>query len=218
MSSTVLQLGNVSAAGTAAVPAAKLEPLVIPVRYVARGDVVHATSTALSTDVVQVRSVVLPHTGSAIDVKLFFPGAGVVSQHAVVSQAMGDQFRATFTDCDEFSRQRLYALLYGREVGTQRSQRFHTYLKAIVREPGRTKAAAFVSNLSRTGAFVRLETLPARGRVVEIDLEFPGEAVHESVNAFVVHVAPGRGIGVQFIGASEAFKSRLEQHLAQLSH
>src|SRR2546428_560931 len=120
-----------------------------------------------------------PHSGSAIDVKLFFPGAGVVSQHAVVSQAMGDQFRATFTDCDEFSRQRLYALLYGREVGTQRSQRFHTYLKAIVREPGRTKAAAFVSNLSRTGAFVRLETLPARGRVVEIDLEFPGEAVHE---------------------------------------
>jgi len=45
----------------------------------------------------------------------------------------------------------------------------------------------------------------------------PGDVVHETVNAFVVHVAPGRGIGVQFIGASEAFKSRLEEYLAQLS-
>jgi len=76
---------------------------------------------------------------------------------------------------------------------------------------------AFVSNLSSTGAFVRLETLPARGRVVELDLAFPEDVVHETVNAFVVHVAPGRGIGVQFIGASEAFKSRLECYLAQLS-
>ena len=130
---------------------------------------------------------------------------------------MADQFRATFTDCDEFSRERLYALLHGREVGTQCSPRFHTYLKAVVREPGHPKAAAFVSNLSSTGAFVRLETLPARGRVVELDLAFPGDVVHETVNAFVVHVAPGRGIGVQFIGASEAFKSRLECYLAQLS-
>jgi len=217
MSSRVLQLGNVSAVKTAAVPAAKLEPLVIPVRYVARGDIVHATSTALSTEVVQVRSVVLPHTGSAIDLKLFFPGAGVIRQHGVVSQTMGDQFRATFTDCDEFSRQRLYALLHGREVGAQRSQRFHTDLEVIVREPGRAITAALVSNLSRTGAFVRLARLPARGRVVELELAFPGEAVHESVNAFVVHVAPGRGIGVQFIGATEAFTSRLDEYLARLS-
>lgn len=214
MSSRLLQLGNMSAAGKLAV----LEPLVIPVRYVARGDVVHATSTALSTEVVQVRSVVLPRTGMPIDVKLFFPGAGVISQHAVVSETIADQFRATFTDCDEFSRERLYALLHGREVSTQCSPRFHTYLKAIVRAPGHPKAAAFVSNLSSTGAFVRLEKLPARGRVVELDLAFPGDAVHETVNAFVVHVAPGRGIGVQFIGASEAFKSRLEEYLAQLSH
>jgi len=213
MSSRLLQLGTISAAERLAV----LEPLVIPVRYVARGDVVHATSTALSTEVVQVRSVVLPRTGMPIDVKLFFPGAGVISQHAVVSETMADQFRATFTDCDEFSRERLYALLHGREVGTQCSPRFHTYLKAVVREPGHPKAAAFVSNLSSTGAFVRLETLPARGRVVELDLAFPEDVVHETVNAFVVHVAPGRGIGVQFIGASEAFKSRLECYLAQLS-
>ena len=170
MSSRLLQLGNLSAAGKLAV----LEPLVIPVRYVARGDVVHATSTALSTEVVQVRSVVLPRTGLPIDLKLFFPGAGVIRQHAVVSETMGDQFRATFTDCDEFSRERLYALLHGREVSTQCSPRFHTYLKAVVREPGHSKAAAFVSNLSSTGAFVRLETLPARGRVVELDLAFPG--------------------------------------------
>jgi len=213
MSSRLLQLGNMSAAEKLAV----LEPLVIPVRYVARGDVVHATSTALSTEVVQVRSVVLPRTGMPIDVKLFFPGAGVISQHAIVSETMVDEFRATFTDCDEFSRERLYALLHGREVSTQCSPRFHTYLKAVVREPGHPKAAAFVSNLSSTGAFVRLETLPARGRVVELDLAFPGDPVHETVNAFVVHVAPGRGIGVQFIGASEAFKSRLEEYLVQLS-
>src|SRR5256885_17075183 len=122
MSSRFLQLGNVSAVKPAAVPAAKLEPLVIPVRYVACGVIVHATSTALSTEVVQVRSVVLPHTGSAIDLNLFFPGAGVVRQNGVVSQTMGDQLRAPFTYCDECSRQRLYALLQERGVGGTRSK------------------------------------------------------------------------------------------------
>src|SRR5256712_12738790 len=217
MSSRVLRLGTCPEVRPPAVPEAKLEPLVIPVRYVACGDIVHATSTALSTEVVQVRSVVLPHTGSAIDLKLFFPGAGVVRQHGVVSQTMGDQFRATFTDCDEFSRQRLYALLHGREVGSQRSQRFHTDLKVIVREPGRATTAALVSNLSRTGAFVRLASLPGRGRVVELEPAFPGETVHERLNAFVGHGAPGRGIGGQFIGATGAFTSRLDASLTRLS-
>jgi hypothetical protein len=79
MSSRLLQLGM-----SASEKLAVLEPLVIPVRYVARGDVVHATSTALSTEAVQVRSAVLPRTGVPIDLKLFFPGAGVISQHAIV--------------------------------------------------------------------------------------------------------------------------------------
>src|SRR5438093_4620558 len=80
---------------------AKPQPLVIPVRYVASGKVGHATSTSISVDDVRVRSVRPPEPGLSIDLKLFFPGDGVLSRGAVVADTSGEEFRAEFNDSDE---------------------------------------------------------------------------------------------------------------------
>jgi len=59
--------------------------------------------------------------------------------------------------------------------------------------------------------------LPARGSVVELDLALPDLAGYHTVHAYVVHLAPSRGAGIQFVGASEAFNSDLDRYLAHLA-
>jgi hypothetical protein len=190
--------------------------LVIPVRYVAQGEVVHATSTAVSINDVRVRSARPPERGLVIGLKLYFPAGGVVSRGAVVAEATDGDFRAEFNDSDELASQRLSEVLWRREMSLRPYPRFHTQLKATLRERERPKSEGFVSNISRSGAFVRLESLPAKGSVVELDVTFPGDGVH-SVHAYVVHLAERRGVGVQFIGASDSFSSKLEDYLAELA-
>jgi hypothetical protein len=60
---------TVSLAVTCRIEATKI------VRYVARGQAVHATSTALSADDVHVRSATSPPREVLIDFKLYFPEA-----------------------------------------------------------------------------------------------------------------------------------------------
>jgi hypothetical protein len=194
----------------------KPQPLVIPVRYVAAGEVVHATSTAISLDDVHVRSVRPPERGLCIGLKLYFPAGGVLSRGAVVADASGEEFRAEFNDSDELARQRLSEVLWRREMSLRPYPRFHTQLKAVVRDRGRATAEGYVSNISRSGAFIRLDALPTRGSVVELEVALPDERVH-SVHAYVVHVAERRGVGVQFIGASEEFGAQLDEYLAKLA-
>ena|SRR5882762_1789453 len=92
-----------------------------------------------------------------------------------------------------------------------------THRRPSIRERGRPNSSGYITNISRSGAFVRLTTLPARGSVVELDLSLPDLAGYHTVHAYVVHVAPGRGAGIQFVGASEAFNSDLDRYLARLA-
>ena len=193
---------------------------VIPVRYVARGgdQVVHATSTALSTNDIHVRTATPPQHGVVIDLKLYLPdNIGVISRSGVVASTNADEFCAEFKDSDELARQRISELLWRREIGLRPYPRFHTNLHAIIRERGRPNSSGYVTNISRSGAFVRLSTLPARGSVVELDLALPDLAGYHTVHAYVVHLAPSRGAGIQFVGASEAFNSDLDRYLAHLA-
>jgi len=197
--------------------ASEAKKVVIPVRYVARGQVVHATSTALSADDVHVRSATPPPREVLIDFKLYFPDdAGIVSRSGVVADTSGDEFRAEFKDDDDVARRRISELLWRREVGLRPYPRFHTNLHTIVRESGQPNSEGYITNISRSGAFVRLGTLPRQGSVVELDISLPELAGYHTVHAYVVHVAPRRGIGVQFIGGGDAFGSDLERYLEQL--
>jgi hypothetical protein len=198
-------------------PTANPVQFVIPVRYVAQGEVVHATTTAVSADDVYVRSVLSPLPGLSIGMKLYFPSpGGVVVRSAVVAEATGSQFRAEFRDSNEIDRQRLSELLWRREMGNRPFPRFHTNLKATLLERSRPKSEGFVTNISRSGAFVKLDSLPARGSVVELEIAFPEQSGADFVHAYVVHVAGRRGVGVQFIGVSDEFGSHLDEYLARL--
>src|SRR5882724_1132665 len=154
--------------------ASEATKFVIPVRYVARGQVVHATSTALSADDVHVRSAIPPPREVLIDFKLYFPeAAGIVSRSGVVADTFGDEFRAEFKDSDELARRRISELLWRREVGLRLYPRFHTNLHTIVRESGQANSEGYITNISRSGAFVRLCSLPRQGSVVELDISLP---------------------------------------------
>jgi len=197
--------------------ASEAKKLVIPVRYVARGLVVHATSTALSADEVHVRSATPPPREVLIGFKLYFPDAvGIVNRSGVVADSFGDEFRAEFKDSDDIARRRISELLWRREIGLRPCPRFHTNLHTIVRESGQAKSEGYITNISRSGAFVRLGALPRRGSVVELDISsLPELAGYHTVHAYVVHVAPRRGVGVQFIGGGDAFGSDLDRYLEQ---
>ena len=176
----------------------KAHPFVIPVRYVASGQVVHASSTSISVDDVQVRSVRPPEPGLSIDLRLSFPVGGEVSRTAVVVDTQGEEFRAEFNDSNELARQRMSEVLSRREASRRPFQRFHTQLNVVLRERERSMSKGYVSNISRSGAFLRLDSLPMLGSVVELELTLPeGDAHH--VHAYVAHVAERRGVGVQFI-------------------
>jgi hypothetical protein len=153
----------------------------------------------------------------SFDFKLYFPeAAGIVSRSGVVADSCGDEFRAEFKDSDDIARRRISQLLWRREVGLRPYPRFHTDLHTIVRESGRAKSEGYITNISRSGAFVRLGALPRQGVVVELDISLPELAGCHTVHAYVVHVAPRRGVGVQFIGGGDAFESDLERYLEQL--
>jgi len=64
---------------------------------------------------------------------------------------------------------------------------------------------------------MKLALLPALGTVVDLDVSMPGQDVPDSIQAFVVHVAPNRGVGLQFIGASDVFRAHVEEYLGVLS-
>lgn len=192
--------------------------IVIPVRYVAHDRIVHATSLALTEEQVQVRSATPPERGTLIGLKLYFPdGAGVVNRSGIVAETVADEFRAEFNDADEVARHRIAEVLWKRKLGVHPCPRFHTHMEATLRQRGLPTLKGYVSNISRSGAFLRVETLPPRGSVVELDLLIPGGDCPHTVHAHVVHHAPRRGIGVQFVGASEEFTVCMEQYLAQMA-
>jgi len=196
------------------------QKLVIPVRYVARGQVLQTTSTALSPEAVHVRSARPPEQGLFVGLQLYFPHSaeplarsGVVSQ---VTTGANSGFWARFSE-DE-GRDRMAVLLARqRDTGDRVCARFHTNLEATLRLGGRLVFSGQITNISQSGGFMRLESLPPLGTVADLDVKLPGQSVHDCVHAYVVHLAPRRGIGLQFIGASDMFQTHLDQYLASLS-
>jgi uncharacterized protein (TIGR02266 family) len=79
------------------------------------------------------------------------------------------------------------------------------------------------TNISAGGMFVRTDRELARGALVSVALEIPDGERPAPVQAKVVHdVAPSReltssrGVGVQFVGADDAFRRRLERYIESL--
>jgi len=194
---------------------------VIPVRYVSEGAIVQTTSTSLSKDLIHVRSVRPPRTGLVIGLQLYFPNVrDVVRSIGLVSETTADPnpgFWAELSD-DKRSADGIAALLARhREMGDRGCPRFHTRLRAMIRNGEGRNFDGYLTNISRSGAFLKVDSLPPAGSVVDLDFTIPVARARETVLAFVVHVAERRGVGVQFIGGSDEFRSRLDEYVALLA-
>ena len=194
---------------------------VIPVRYVSEGAIVQTTSTSLSKDLIHVRSVRPPRTGLVIGLQLYFPNVrDVVRSIGLVSETTADPnpgFWAELSD-DKRSAGGIAALLARhREMGDRGCPRFHTRLRATIRNGEGRSFDGYITNISRSGAFLKVDSLPPAASVVDLDFTIPVARARETVLAFVVHVAERRGVGVQFIGGSDEFRSRLDEYVALLA-
>jgi hypothetical protein len=89
-------------------------------------------------------------------------------------------------------------------------------MAATLRKEGRVSRGQ-ITNISQSGAFMKLPILPPLGTVVDLDVTVPGQSIPDHVQGFVVHVAPNRGVGLQFIGTSDAFRAHLDEYLGVLS-
>jgi PilZ domain len=201
----------------------RLRDVVIPVRYVAGGRAVQTTSGALSTDLVFVRSMDPPQAGMPVDLKLYFPDTGAVEARAAVAGHATSEpdpgFWAEFLT-EEADRRRLADLLAGQGLsGNRGCQRVTTDLPVTLRD-ARGTSAGRITNLSRSGAFIELRTPPPRGSVLHLDLQLPGAGSLDCVDARVAHVVEPRGdarggIGVQFTGAKDGFRLRVDEYLGR---
>jgi hypothetical protein len=195
------------------------QKVVIPVRYVASGAILQTTSTAMSPEAIHVRAERPPKPGLFVGLKLYFDGGEEIARGGVVSwvtAGANSGFWARFNE-EDATRDRVVALLARYRANNDRGcKRFHTNIAVTVRKEGRVSRGQ-ITNLSQSGAFMKTALLPALGTVVDLDLTVPGQDVPDHIQAFVVHVAPNRGVGVQFIGASDVFRAHLDEYLGVLS-
>jgi hypothetical protein len=192
---------------------------IIPVRYVSGGEVVQTTSTSLTTELIHVRAVRPPKTGMVIGLQLYFPNVtDVVRSTGLITETTtgpNSGFWAELAD-QKHTIDRVAALLARhRELGDRGCPRFHTRLRATIHKEGRS-THGYITNISQSGAFVSVDSLPPLGSIVDLDMAIPGGPGRETVVGYVVHIAERRGVGVQFIGGSDEFRSRLNNYLAGL--
>ena len=200
-------------------PDALSPKFVIPVRYVSGGAVVQTTSSSLTRELIHVRSVRPPQAGLVIDLQLYFPNFGEVvrSTALIVETTAGPGCGFWAELAGERSSDRMAALLtQHQDMGDRGCPRFHTHLRARILREGRS-AEGYITNISRSGAFVKAESLPPPASTVDLDMTIPGAPGRETALGYVVHVAERRGLGVQFIGGSDEFRSRLDEYVARLA-
>jgi len=195
--------------------------LIIPVRYVSGGAIVQTTSTSLSKDSIHVRSAHPPRAGLVIGLQLYFPNVReVVRSTGLIAKTTEDPnsgFWAELAD-DKRSADRIAVLLARhRDAGDRGCSRFHTHLRATIRRGEGSTADGYITNISRSGAFVKVDSLPPLGSIVDLEFTTPGVRGRHTVLAYVVHIAEGRGVGIQFIGGDDQFRSRLDEHIARLA-
>ena len=79
----------------------------------------------------------------------------------------------------------------------------------LVLAAGSAGASRIRSALVHTLVNVLLDGLP----VVDAVHHPRFHVVADTVHAYVVHAAPRRGVGLQFVGASDLFRSHLDEYL-----
>ena len=203
--------------------------MAFPVRFVAEGQIVQTTSRDLDEDSVFIRCVEPPQAKERVVLRLYLPGMeDGDSIHAEVARAEGDGFRARFVDLSAEAMTHIRnALENGTagggapdEVVAYAEKRFSPRFLASFRVT-LGDGAHQTLNVSASGMFVRSEEPPQIDEIVQVVLQLPDGKPPLQTQALVLHrVAKGGGqvpgAGVQFIGADDAFRARLDAYLATL--
>jgi uncharacterized protein (TIGR02266 family) len=201
--------------------------MAFPLRFVSAGQTVQTTSKDLDEQSVFIRCVLSPARGEKVVLRLYLTGM-TDSVQAEVEEVEADGFRARFVSLTEDARHHIRtALLAGPTADRSASPenrrllprfqgRFRVTLKIGERS---TRHQAL--NLSASGVFVETETPPPLNQVVQVTLELPDGKPPVEVQAIVLHrLLPGSaqpaGAGVQFTGADDAFRARLDVYLEGL--
>ncbi len=208
--------------------------MAFPVRFVAEGQSVQSTSRELDEEGVFVRCVEPPAKGERVVLRLYLPGiAAGDSIEAEVTESGPDGFRARFVDLPDEARAHVRAALEkgpaaapapveplrageNRRLLPRYLDRFRVTLSV-----GQHKAQREALNLSASGVFVHTDAPPAVDQIVQVILELPDGKPPAEVQGIVLHrVLPGSeaapGAGVQFIGADDGFRARLDAYLDRL--
>src|SRR5437899_12489835 len=161
-------------------PASLSQKLVIPVRYVAQGEVLQDTSPAIGEEVLHVRSPRAPRAGLFVGFKLDFERGEEVARAGVVSWVTAGEnsgFWTRFAE-EDGAKDRVAALLARyRKINDRGCRRFHTNMAATIRKDARAASRGEITNISQSGAFMKVVMLPALGSVVDLDVHIPGQTV-----------------------------------------
>lgn len=213
--------------------------MAFPVRFVAEGESVQTTSKDLDEQSVFVRCVEPPAPGDRVVLRLYLPGMeradsiqSVVRERVTEGRESG--FLAGFVDLTPEALQHIRAALErgtadalahpeararageNRRLLPRYLDRFRVTLTAG--DQSRERASI---NLSASGVFIGTDEPPELDAIVQVVLELPDGQPPAEVQGIVVRrVASGEGepagAGVQFIGADDAFRARLDAHLDRL--
>jgi len=121
------------------------------------------STTALSADDVQRPLGPLAAARAVHRHEALFSSPGSGRPERGVAEATGSQFRPS-SDSNDLDRQTPVGAALAREMGNRPFPRFHTSLKATLLERSRRRPKDSSPNINRSGAFVKLDSLPARDR------------------------------------------------------
>jgi Tfp pilus assembly protein PilZ len=208
--------------------------MAFPVRFVARGQTVQTTSRDLEEGSVFVRCVEPPAVGDQVTLRLYLPGIALgetIQGEVIESSAEG--FRARFVELPDEARPHIRAALSGggpaleapaavAHAGENRRylprylDRFRVTLGF-----GSHRAQRESLNVSASGIFIQTDAPPEIDQIVQIILELPDGKPPAEVQGIVLRrVLPGgeatAGAGVQYIGADDTFRARLDAYLEWL--
>jgi uncharacterized protein (TIGR02266 family) len=215
-------------------------PIVVPVRFSGGGVTMQSTTSRMGPEGVFVRGLVSPRVGVEITLLLSLPGervplqlAGTVAE-VVPSGTAGKEagFWVRFKALEAGLRRNLDSLLARRRAVQPTSQPVErrTFARAPARfsirwSSKREFLAAYAENISRGGVFMATENPPPLREVIELQLDLPDGEPPARTQAEVVQRttveearASGRvaGAGMQFIGADDEFRRRLDACIAKL--
>ena len=209
-------------------------PIVVPVRFAVGGLVMQTTSGWLSLQTVFVRCLEAPSKGGAIALRIALPGRaapeeveGLVGERIPPGTKGEAGFWATFRGLPVASRRRMARFLNGRNAAIAALSRRAFPRAPLCREVSvRGRSGSFVAhseNISRGGMFIAASTLATLHETLEVQFNLPDgmgtvRTKAEVVQCVLPHQARGgrAGAGLQFVGADDAFRERLDTCLDNL--